>query len=179
MAETRFQHKHKHTHTPHEHRHTHNTETHTHSHTPLTPDTTFLLVFSRPIFPLILYPPFPPSPLPRTSHTDLSHRNAHWGVLKPLLDQMRTGKRVCSCWQCVCLIYCRGGNCESRTCRRNLNRAPIDWKSLCRGVCLVLSVSFPVAVSVFFLSASVMNCVCFLFDVSVLSIGVTWIISLV
>ena len=48
----------------------------------------------------------------------------------------------------VCLICCRGGNCDSRTCRRNLNRAPTDWKNPCRRLCLVQSVSVPIAVSV-------------------------------
>ena len=63
------------------HTHNMNTETHPHVHTPLTPDTTFLLVFCRPIFPLFLSPPFPPSRLhfflPRTSHSHLSYKNAH------------------------------------------------------------------------------------------------------
>ena len=131
-----------HTHTPQKHRHTRTLFSHQ---TPLSsffsrplPLSSSLLPFFLLHYPLLIFPP-------RPSNTDLSHQNAPClKVYKSPLDQMRTGNEVCCCWQYVSLICCRGGSCDSRTCRRNLNRAPIDWKSFCRRVCLVLSVSVPV-----------------------------------
>ena len=62
----------------------HKTHTHTlHSHTPLTLETTFHPVFHHIISPLLLSPPFPPSPLPllillpRPSHTQLARPKMH------------------------------------------------------------------------------------------------------
>ena len=51
---------------------------------------------------------------------------------------------VCCCWQCVCLIYCRGGIGDSK----NVADCCLVW-SVCPCCCLCLSSS-----------ASVMNCVC-------------------
>ena len=81
---------------------------HTHIlHEPKHTKHTFLFVFSRPIFPLLLSPPFAPSPpsllilAPRPSHTHLLHQNTC-----PPLDQMCTGSGVCCSGQCVCLVCC-------------------------------------------------------------------------
>ena len=164
--------------------HHHHMSTHTkHIHTPHTPDSTFLLVFCRPISllsslsSLSTHTPCPSSFVPPTQtsptkmHTVLGSRN-------PPLGQMRTWNEVCYCWQCVCLICCRGGNCDSRTYRRNPNRHPqIGRASVVECVLSSLSLSLLLFLSVFI-------CVChelcfFSFNVFVLSIGVTCSISLV
>ena len=107
------------------HKNTHANHIHSHE-TP--PSPSFSPVLS-PFFPFLL--PFhshclhfflvPTRTFPTKMHTVSEGGNQ-------TLDQMRTRNGVCSCRHCVCLIFCRGGNCDSRNCRRNLSRAPTGWK---------------------------------------------------
>ena len=133
------------------HPHTHTIHSHQAPHPP-----SFSPVLSPS--PASLCSLYTPTPYPSAPPTGTSPAKMH-SVLRsrnPPLSQTRTENGACYCWQCACLICCRGGNRDSRTLRRHVHGHPqIGRASVAECVLSGLSLSLLLSLSVFI-------CVCFL-----------------